>query len=191
MTVPDALPGSLRAAFSLLQRFTLPAVPAMWRAWWQAGLLYDAPLELAISAGAPLPLEVEQGVFDATGLKIHNFYGSSECGGIAYDRSAEPRSDASFAGTAMDGVKLDVNAEGCLTVEGRNVGEGYWPRGDDALREGAEQTRVLNPHGRGPRRGRGVVAWRVESYLRGDVVITGVPVVQRLLRQRHLAVLSN
>lgn len=133
VTVPDALPGSLRAAFALHHRFTLPAVPAMWRAWWQAGLLYDAPLALAISAGAPLPLKVEQGVFEATGIKIHNFYGSSECGGIAYDRSDVPRHDAALAGTAMEGVKLHVNAEGCLTVEGCNVGEGYWPRGDDAL----------------------------------------------------------
>ena len=143
VTVPDALPASLRAAFALRHRFTLPAVPAMWRAWWQAGLLGEAPLALAISAGAPLPLEVEQGVFDGAGLKIHNFYGSSECGGIAYDRSRGPRSDASFAGTAIDGVKLDVNEEGCLTVEGCNVGEGYWPCGEDALRDGRFTTSDL------------------------------------------------
>jgi acyl-coenzyme A synthetase/AMP-(fatty) acid ligase len=143
VTVPDALPASLRAAFALHHRFTLPAVPAMWRAWWQAGVLYNAPLALAISAGAPLPLEVEHGIFDGTGLKIHNFYGSSECGGIAYDRSGVPRSDASLAGTVMNGVKLDVNAEGCLTVEGCNVGEGYWPRIDDALCDGRFTTSDL------------------------------------------------
>lgn len=151
MNVPDALPGSLRRAFespvahSFTQGngFTLPAVPAMWRAWWQTGLLKDAPVSLAISAGAPLPLEVERGVFDQCGLKLHNFYGSSECGGIAYDRTAAPREEASLAGTAMDGVALRVNPEGCLVVEGRNVGAGYWPGGDDALREGKFTTSDL------------------------------------------------
>ena len=131
--VPDALPASLRAAFARSTSLTLPAVPAMWRAWYQAGLLKDAPISLAISAGAPLPLELEQGVFETCGLKLHNFYGSSECGGIAYDRSSEPRTDAALAGTAMDGVRLSVNQDGCLVVEGANVGAGYLPTDDDTL----------------------------------------------------------
>lgn len=131
--VPDALPGSLRIAFEFKHRFTLPAVPAMWRAWWQSGLLKDAPIALAISAGAPLPLEVERGVFGQCGLKIHNFYGSSECGGIAYDRTDTPREDASLAGSAMHGVSLRLNDDGCLVVQGSNVGEGYWPCADDSL----------------------------------------------------------
>jgi long-chain acyl-CoA synthetase len=136
--VPDALPSSLRMAFAPHREnqggYTLPAVPAMWRAWWQAGLLNGAPISLAISAGAPLPLEVERGVFEQCGLKIHNFYGSSECGGIAYDRSEAPRDDASLAGTAMDGVKLSVSDQnGCLMVQGTNVGAGYWPAADAAL----------------------------------------------------------
>jgi long-chain acyl-CoA synthetase len=134
--VPDALPGSLRAAFGWGRRLTLPAVPAMWRAWWQAGVLNDAPIALAISAGAPLPLEVEHGVFESCGLKIHNFYGSSECGGIAYDRTDSPRDDAALAGTAMEGVELCVNNAGCLAVRGNNVAEGYWPNEDKSLGQG-------------------------------------------------------
>jgi acyl-coenzyme A synthetase/AMP-(fatty) acid ligase len=136
VSVPDPLPGSLRTAFALKHRLTLPAVPAMWRAWWQAGLLRGAPIALAISAGAPLPLDVERAVFSESGLKIHNFYGSSECGGIAYDRSEAPREEASLAGTAMEGVSLNRNEDGCLVVRGRNVGESYWPGKDTALRDG-------------------------------------------------------
>jgi acyl-coenzyme A synthetase/AMP-(fatty) acid ligase len=108
----------------------------MWRAWWQAALLKDAPIRLAISAGAPLPLEVERGVWTECGLKIHNFYGSSECGGIAYDRSDAPREDASLAGSPMAGVHLSVNEEGCLVVQGPNVSQGYWPHADAALEGG-------------------------------------------------------
>lgn len=143
ISVPDALPGSLRRGISAgadghsaPNGFTLPAVPAMWRAWWQSGLLEQAPIECAISAGAPLPLEVERGIFHECGLKIHNFYGSSECGGIAYDRTELPRQDAACAGSAMEGVTLETNADGCLIVRGPNAGAGYWPRPDAALEEG-------------------------------------------------------
>ena len=141
--VPDALPGSLRKAFGLGGSFTLPAVPAMWRAWHQAGLLKNAPVTLAISAGAPLPVELERAVFEESSLKIHNFYGSSECGGIAYDRSEEPRDDASFAGTAMSGVSLRVNADGCLVVSGPNVAQGYQPAESQTLSEGRFTTSDL------------------------------------------------
>jgi long-chain acyl-CoA synthetase len=143
MHVPDALPGSLRQAFALGSSFTLPAVPAMWRAWHQAGLLKGSPITLAISAGAPLPLELERAVFDDSGLKLHNFYGSSECGGIAYDQSRVPRDDASLAGTAMNGVSLSVNEDGCLVVSGANVAEGYLGSHDVNLAEGRFTTSDL------------------------------------------------
>jgi long-chain acyl-CoA synthetase len=133
VSVPDPLPGSLRAAFQIGLPLTVPAVPAMWRAWWQAVLLKDAPIGLAISAGAPLPLEVERGIWTSCGLKIHNFYGSSECGGIAYDQSDTPREDPSLAGSPMTGVHLSVDEDGCLMVRGPNVAEGYWPHADAAL----------------------------------------------------------
>lgn len=131
--VPDALPSSLRAACATGHRITLPAVPAMWRAWWKSGLIKEMPIALAISAGAPLPLEVERGIHEGTGIKIHNFFGSSECGGIAYDRTTVPREDASLAGTAMDGVNLGLGDGGRLVVESAAAGEGYWPASDDAL----------------------------------------------------------
>ncbi len=133
MMVPDALPSSQRAACDRGCRVTVPAVPAMWRAWWKSGLIKDMPIALAISAGAPLPLEVERGVFEETGVKIHNFFGSSECGGIAYDRTYTPREDAALAGTAMDGVTLGLREGGRLVVESAAAGEGYWPSGDESL----------------------------------------------------------
>jgi acyl-coenzyme A synthetase/AMP-(fatty) acid ligase len=105
----------------------------MWRAWWKSGLIKEMPIALAISAGAPLPLEVEQGVYEETGIKIHNFFGSSECGGIAYDRTSVPREDAALSGTAMDGVTLTVGEGGRLVVESAAAGEGYWPANDDTL----------------------------------------------------------
>ena len=144
----SALPGGLRAAFaSMKQPCALPAVPAMWRAWHGSGVLEGAPVKLATTAGAPLPVELEQAIYDASGLKIHNFYGSSECGGIAYDATEVPRADARLAGTVMRGVTLETSADGCLTVRSAAAGLGYWADEPEdktsALREGTFHTTDL------------------------------------------------
>jgi acyl-coenzyme A synthetase/AMP-(fatty) acid ligase len=121
------LPGLMREvlATGTTSGVALPAVPAMWRAWEQSSLDFSA-VRIAISAGAPLPLGLEQTVHARTGLKIHNFYGSSECGGIAYDASGTPRDDGGFVGSAMHGVELSVDGEsGCLRVKSPAVGMGY------------------------------------------------------------------
>jgi long-chain acyl-CoA synthetase len=81
---PSPLPEVIRRVAGEEPALTLPAVPALWRAWHEAGPI-PAQVRLAISAGAPLPLNLEEEVFARSGLKIHNFYGASECGGIAYD----------------------------------------------------------------------------------------------------------
>jgi acyl-coenzyme A synthetase/AMP-(fatty) acid ligase len=114
----------------------------MWRAWQQAGVIPRA-VGVAISAGAPLPLSLEQSVFQETGIKIHNFLGATECGGIAYDASSEPRTDSSFVGATMHHVQLSLNPDGCLRVQGRSVGETYWPNPDATLGNGNFQTSDL------------------------------------------------
>src|SRR5437660_277918 len=115
-----------RAAETERDGITLAAVPALWRTWHEADAI-PRTVQLAISAGAPLPLGLEQAVFAMRGLKLHNFYGSSECGGIAYDATAGPRLDAACAGAPMKNVRLSVAADGCLEVRSRAVGEMYWP----------------------------------------------------------------
>ncbi|MGI8605071.1 MAG: class I adenylate-forming enzyme family protein [Verrucomicrobiales bacterium] len=120
------LPESVRRALPAQGEVTLPGVPALWRAWHTAGAL-DGRIRIAISAGASLSLELEHAVFQSAGVKIHNFLGSTECGGIAYDRTNEPRSDATLAGTALDNVVLQLDEEDRLTVHGAAVGSGYWP----------------------------------------------------------------
>ncbi len=140
--VPGALPEALRQAAATGDNWTLPAVPALWRAWHEAGAI-PANLRLAISAGAPLPLPLEQAVFERSGLKLHNFLGSSECGGIAYDASDTPRTDASLIGTAMRNVELSRGEDGCLVVNGANVGETYWPDPDARLGGGTFRTSDL------------------------------------------------
>ena len=136
------LPEIIRRAAENEPGVTLPAVPALWRAWHQADAI-PPNIRLAISAGAPLPVHLEQQVFQSCGVKIHNFLGSSECGGIAYDASSTPRDDPAFVGLPMPGVRLSLNDDGCLVVRSQAVAETYWPEKSDCLGDGIFQTSDL------------------------------------------------
>lgn len=135
---PDSLPATLTKGLAMGRAFTLPAVPALWRAWRDAAVISPA-IRLAISAGAPLTVDLERSIYESTGLKVHNFYGSSECGGIAYDRTATPRSEGQWVGTAMQQVQLSLVDDGRLAVSSQAVATGYWPadsESDAALHAG-------------------------------------------------------
>jgi acyl-coenzyme A synthetase/AMP-(fatty) acid ligase len=103
----------------------------MWRAWHRAGFLRPEKIALAVSAGAPLSLELEHAVFGNGGLKLHNFYGASECGGISFDASDSPRSHAADLGTPLDGVAVTLDPSGRFLVASSSVGLGY-----EATRDG-------------------------------------------------------
>jgi acyl-CoA synthetase (AMP-forming)/AMP-acid ligase II len=130
-----ALPEAVRQAAGAADAVTLPAVPALWSVWHGTGSI-PKNVRLAISAGAPLSPALEGAVFAAHALKIHNFYGSTECGGIAYDSTEKPRADIACAGAPMKNVELSVDENGCLQVRGRAVGETYWPEPHPDLENG-------------------------------------------------------
>lgn len=122
----------------------VPAVPSMWRAWHRSGVLKQLPVSLALSAGAPLSLELERDVFAHSGLKIRNLYGASECGAISIDFTDQPRQSAEDVGTVLPGVILDRAQDGRLRVASDAVGLGYDSvRDDDGLRDGLYLTRDL------------------------------------------------
>ena len=137
----SALPAALHDALSVRgpwSSFTLPAVPALWSAWLRADVFSKHALMpvQGISAGAPLPLELEQQALDTADLPIRNFYGASECGGIAYYLGIRPRETQSLAGTVIPGVGVSVTEEGLLQVRGPAVGETYWPEPGPNLADG-------------------------------------------------------
>lgn len=136
------LPDALRRAAMSLPEVTLPAVPAMWRAWHEAGVI-PRNVRLALSAGAPLPLTLEREVFNRSSIKLHNFLGATECGGIAYDASDAPRDDAGCVGAPLQNVRLSTTAEGCLEVRSAAVAETYWPEPDPNLGQGCYRTSDL------------------------------------------------
>ncbi|HVJ47290.1 MAG TPA: hypothetical protein VM511_12935, partial [Luteolibacter sp.] len=100
------------------------------------------PVHLAVSAGAPLALALEREVYETAGLKIHNFYGASECGGISYDATLTPRESAEDVGDVLPGVSVAEGPGGRLLVESDAVAIGYdESRSDDVLGNGRYLTR--------------------------------------------------
>lgn len=98
------LPHAIAADFARWQPTVFPGVPAMWRGL--AGSELALPgLRLAISAGAQLAPEVAQEFSTRFGRRLHSFYGSSETGGISYDRSGAGALRGEV-GTALRGVRL-------------------------------------------------------------------------------------
>jgi len=95
-------------------------------------------LRLCISAGAPLTARVGEAFTARYGVKVHTFYGSSECGGIGYDWSDEEVYEEGFAGQAMRNVEIAPYGEaGQIAVRSEAVGLGYYPEPEpEVLGEG-------------------------------------------------------
>lgn len=101
------LPHAIAADFARWSPTVFPGVPAMWRALADSTLQAAdlGSLRLGISAGAPLPPEVARTFAAKFGRRLHSFYGSSETGGIAYDRTGLATL-VGGVGRALRGVRL-------------------------------------------------------------------------------------
>jgi acyl-coenzyme A synthetase/AMP-(fatty) acid ligase len=104
------LPQAVAADFARWRPSVLPGVPAVFRGLAMSDIAPAAlaSLRLAVSAGAPLPPEVAQAFATRFGRHIHGFYGSSETGGISYDRTGAATLAGRSVGRAMRGVRLTV-----------------------------------------------------------------------------------
>lgn len=113
------LPHALAADCARWRPTVFPAVPTLLRALAQADVAPEAlgSLRLVISAGALLPPDVARAFAGRFARNIHSFYGSSETGGITYDRSGESALSGRGVGTPLDGVRLTFRRGGRFTVE--------------------------------------------------------------------------
>ncbi len=96
--------------------FFLPGVPALWKTWWLTKTLDVPSLGLALSAGSPLSLDLESGIWNDTGTKLHNFYGTTETGAVAFDHASTPRIDGRTIGKVLPGVHASLTVEGRIQV---------------------------------------------------------------------------
>lgn len=109
------LPHAIAADFATWSPTVFPSVPAILRALASTEGITLRSLRLTISAGAPLPVETALAFRERFGQCIHSFYGSSETGGISYDRDGLATLEGSV-GTAMQGVRLSLIGRDRLKV---------------------------------------------------------------------------
>lgn len=113
------LPQALAETIERWKPTVFPSVPAVLRALAESDIdpRRLRPLRTVISAGAPLPAELARRFQERFGRRIHNFYGSSETGGIAYDRTGDAGLEGSGAGLPLRGVRILFGRGGRFTVQ--------------------------------------------------------------------------
>lgn len=170
LVVPaDAGPLAPLAIAAPCEATVFPTVPA----YLQAVLRLTQPppwprsIRLSVTAGAPLSPSTAVQFRQWSGRPVHVFYGSSECGGICFDREGGA-GERGTVGTPVEGVTISLlpvddgpEGAGIVSVESPGVGETYVPTPDARLEGGRFQTADL-------------AAWRggeLELLRRADRVI--------------------
>ncbi|MBL9190728.1 MAG: acyl--CoA ligase [Opitutaceae bacterium] len=149
------LPHAIAADFARWRPSVFPGVPALWRALAASEVTLPG-LRLAISAGAPLDPAVAALFLQRFGQPLHSFYGSSETGGITYDRTGRGGLEG-HVGTAMKGVRLtlqpgrrlSVSSAAVLTLGNRRRREGHgaWLMADRVDLDASGRVRLLGRRG--------------------------------------------
>jgi len=130
----DRMPQAMLDDLARTSATVFPGMPVFYQAFCEMENPPPLPkLRLCISAGAPLALEVARKFREKFQRSIHSFYGSSECGGICYDREAKLE-EPGFVGGPMDGTKLellDPDAPASrIRIQSAAAGDGYFPEPD-------------------------------------------------------------
>ena len=131
----DRMPRAVLDDLAQTNATVFPGMPVFYQAFSEMSDVPPLPqLRLCVSAGAPLRLEVARKFRRKFNQSIHSFYGSSECGGICYDREA-PLLEPGFVGQPMRGLDLELLEPDALAsrvrVRSAAAGDGYIPEPDN------------------------------------------------------------
>lgn len=176
VTAASPLPAALAADCARWKPTVFPAVPMLLRALEATGVEPSAiaSLRLIVSAGALLPPDVATAFARHFGKRIHSFYGSSETGGITFDRTGEAALDGRSVGAPMDGVRLQFNRGGRFQVVSAAVmGKGQHSPPDRAKLNALGELVLLGRTGRTAKiAGRRVDLGEIEKLLRASPGVT-------------------
>lgn len=156
-----------------------PATPPLLKGLLRAGMrAADWPgLHLVISAGARLDPVLARAFAEEFGRPIHNFYGSSETGGIAFDRTGEHGLTGGAVGEPLPGVTLRTTATGRLCVASAAVA-----RYRNRRRVGAQAAVVLADRGGLDPAGAVVLRGRLSQLLKIGARRVDPHEIERVLR---------
>lgn len=104
------LPHALATDAARWRPTVFPAVPTLLRALVRADVdpRAFASVRRVISAGAPLPPEIATAFAEKFGRRVQGFYGSTETGGITFDRNGEATLTGRSVGTPLAGVQIEL-----------------------------------------------------------------------------------
>jgi long-chain acyl-CoA synthetase len=115
---PHPFPHPLANEIATLKPTIWPSIPVVLHAMVRAEV--DAEkfrsLRTIISAGAPLNASTAQAFRQHYCHHIHNFYGSSETGGIAYDVTGEATLVGRGIGKPLPGVEVTISSTGRIKI---------------------------------------------------------------------------
>lgn len=114
---PGYYPSTLLSALAEGEATVFPAVPPMVRALAESDWPQHLPLSRVISAGGPLPPEFACRFRQRSGRFVHQFYGSTETGGISFERHPEEADAPGTVGHPLPGVEVGLDPEGTVTVD--------------------------------------------------------------------------
>ena len=119
----ESLPEALATQVDRHRATILPSVPAILRALAESSVEPRRlrSLRLVISAGAPLRREIAASFHARFGVPIANFYGSSETGGICFDRTGGAAVSAGGVGRPLDGVEVRLDDDERIVVRSAAV----------------------------------------------------------------------
>ena len=110
-------PAALLRTLSTGEITFFPAVPPMIKALAESVWPAKLPLRRVISAGGPLREEFARGFHAASGHYVHQFYGSTETGGICFEQAPHEAGASSTVGHPLPGVTLELDAEQTVVVD--------------------------------------------------------------------------
>jgi acyl-CoA synthetase (AMP-forming)/AMP-acid ligase II len=122
---PRFLPSPLLQALSEGEITFFPAVPPLVRALAGTEWPADLPLRTVISAGGPLAPEVADAFADRAGHAVHQFFGSTETGGISYERAPDDPGARGTVGHPLPGVEIVLGEDARVRVASRANFGGY------------------------------------------------------------------
>lgn len=116
------LPSILARELKETRATVMPTIPAIIRGLSEASdTTIPDSLRLVISAASKLTPEIAHSFHKRSGRRVHNFYGSSETGGIAYDTEGTVDLAAGTIGKPMQGVDLKITSTGRVSVSSAAV----------------------------------------------------------------------
>lgn len=132
---PGFYPASILRALERSEATFLPLVPPLVRGLGQVEWPPDLALETVICAGGVLRPAAAADFHRRSGRAVHNFYGSSETGGITFERRPLEPSAVGTVGHPLPGVNIRLVGGGAVEIDSAANRRGLFGRKAEALVE--------------------------------------------------------